>query len=395
MKKGLRALIVVILFLGAIVFGFTYSTRADEGGRKIVVFSSALNEPAKEHLIESVGGVKLKNLDLIGAKAVWLPSRAAEMKLMRQSGVVRIDDDVTVYALQFVRSKRNRTTQIPQVIPWGISRIQADSAWNLSRGSSVKVAIIDTGIDLKHPDLQANIKGGYNAVNPLKSPNDDNGHGTHVAGTVAALNNSIGVVGVAPEVWLYAVKVLRADGSGFLSDVIEGLDWAVRNGIQIANMSLGTASNVQAFHDAIKAAHSAGLIVVAAAGNSAGSVLYPAAYPETIAVSATDESDNLASFSSRGPEVDFAAPGVNIYSTYLKGTYRALSGTSMATPHVAGTAALLMALPVGTYDANSNGRWDFEELKARLKDSAQDLGDPGFDNLFGWGLVNAFSAVSF
>ncbi|MFA4815566.1 MAG: S8 family peptidase, partial [Candidatus Gracilibacteria bacterium] len=248
-------------------------------------------------------------------------------------------------------------------------------------------------ISNKHPDLLANVKGGVNTINPFKSWNDDNGHGSHVAGIVAARNNTSGVVGVGPAADLYAVKVLNAAGSGYLSDVIEGIQWAMANGMQVINMSLGTGSNIQSFHDAVIAAKNAGVVVVAAAGNSGGSVIYPAAYSEAIAVSATDRNNVIASWSSRGPEIDLAAPGVSIYSTYKGTGYATLSGTSMAAPHVAGSAALVLNTPVGGYDVNLNGKWDPDEVQKKLQDRAVDLGNTGFDNLSGWGLVNAYSAV--
>ena len=158
--------------------------------------------------------------------------------------------------------------------------------------------------------MKNNIKGGYNAINPLKSANDDNGHGTHVAGIIAAENNSVGVIGAGPQIDLYAVKVLSRNGSGYLSDVIEGIDWAIANGIQVINMSLGTTGNVQSFHDAIARANEAGIVQVAAAGNDGLAVNYPAAYSEVIAVSATDSSDIITSWSSRGAEVDLSAPRI-------------------------------------------------------------------------------------
>lgn len=282
-----------------------------------------------------------------------------------------------------------------QSLPWGVDRVDAELVWPTDNTANpVKVAVIDTGISKDHTDLKNNIKGGVNTINSRKGWNDDSGHGSHVAGIIAAVNNSMGVVGVAPEADLYAVKVLGANGSGFLSDVIEGLQLAVANGMQVVNMSLGTNSEVQSMHDAVTAAYNAGITLIAAAGNSGGAVSYPAAYPEVIAVSATDSNNNLASFSSRGPEVDLTAPGVSIYSTY-KGTnaYATLSGTSMASPHVAGAAALLLNTPVETYDADADGVWDPSEVKQKLQDRATDLGVPGFDNLFGFGLVSAFSAV--
>ena len=389
--------IITSLLAIAVVFAFgpvPAQAQPNEGGRKIVVFQAGLNEVAKDEIISRTGGAKLKNLDLIGARAVWVPSRAAVEKLKAQPGVLRVDDDVEVFALAPKENAKRGPAQPAQVLPWGIDRVDAELVWpGGNTADPVKVGVVDTGISKDHPDLKANIKGGVNTIRPGKSWNDDNGHGSHVAGTVAALNNTIGVVGVGPAVDLYAIKVLNAGGSGYLSDVIEGIEWGVTNNMKVLNMSLGTSSDIQSFHDAVTAAYNAGVVLVAAAGNSGGSVSFPAAYSEVIAVSATDESDTLASFSSRGAEVDLAAPGVSIYSTYKGTGYATLSGTSMATPHVAGAAALVLNTAVGTYDTDGDGAWDPGEVQTKLQATAADLGDAGFDNLYGWGLVNAFSAV--
>jgi subtilisin family serine protease len=324
-----------------------------------------------------------------------LPNKAAERALRNGSGVLRLDNDAVVYTLSHKPNHvGDSTTQPVQVLPWGIDRVDADLVWPTGNNADpVKVAIVDTGISKDHPDLAANIKGGINTINPSRGWNDDNGHGSHVAGIAAALNNSIGVVGVGPLVDLYAVKVLNRNGSGFLSDVIEGIQWAVANGSQIINLSLGTSSNIQSMHDAVIAAYNAGVIVVAAAGNNGGAVIYPAAYPEVIAVSATDTNNQLASFSSRGPEIDLAAPGVSIYSTYKGTGYATLSGTSMAAPHVTGSAALVLNTPVGGYDTDADGVWDPAEVQKKLQDRSVDLGTLGFDTLYGWGLVNAYNAT--
>jgi subtilisin family serine protease len=370
--------IIVAVLVGAAGVIPTFGA-GDQPVRKIVVFKSGVvNEEAREALVQNVGGVKVKDLDLIEGKAVILPSRSVGV-LKNDPRVLRVDDDVVVEALGRV--------QPAQVLPWGIDRVDAELVWASTTGDAVKIGVIDTGVELAHPDLYVNIKGGYNAINPAKSANDDNGHGTHVAGIIAAASNSIGVVGVGPALDLYAIKVLAANGSGYLSDVIEGLEWAVANGMQVVNMSLGSSSNVQSFADAVAAAKAAGLVMVAAAGNSGGAVSYPAAYPEVIAVSATDANDVLASFSSRGPEVDLAAPGVSIYSTYKGKTYKTLSGTSMASPHVAGAAALLLSVPAKC-DADLSGACSPDEVQSRLELTATDLGVIGKDSLYGAGLLN-------
>ena len=401
MKKFILGAITLTVVFGLALFAVQAVAQAnDGGGRKIVVFQAGLNDAVKDKIIAHTGGAKLKNLDLIGARAVWVPDRSAAAKLAASPGVVRVDDDVVVEAL--IRggiSTKPAPSQPAEVLPWGIDRIDAELVWPSGNTANlIKVGIIDTGISNTHPDLLANIKGGVNTINPRKNWNDDNGHGSHVAGIVAAIDNDIGVIGVGPAIDLYAIKVLDRNGSGYLSDVIEGIQWAVANNMQVVNMSLGTASNIQSFHDAVIAAKNAGIVTVAAAGNGGGStnesVIFPAAYPEAIAVSATDNTDTIAWWSSRGPEVDLAAPGVSIYSTYKGTGYATLSGTSMAAPHVAGSAALVLNIPVGLYDANANGKWDPDEVQKKLQDRAKDLGTSGFDNLYGWGLVNAYNAVN-
>lgn len=245
---------------------------------------------------------------------------------------------------------------------------------NVNKGIGIGVAVIDTGIDLTHPDLKANIVANKSCVRFKKNANDDNGHGTHVAGTIAALNNSTGVVGVAPEAKLIAVKVLNAAGSGTWSQVICGIDWVTANAakynIKVANMSLGGGgtsdnncgnTNNDALHKAICKSAAAGVIYIVAAGNSAvdASTSVPAAYNDTlITVSALADSDGqsgglgaatsygaddtFATFRNFGSVVDLGGPGVSIYSTYKSGSYATLSGTSMGSPHVAGAAALYL-----------------------------------------------------
>ncbi len=401
MKKIILGVVSIASMFGLFLF-VAQANQANQGNqgngdRKIVVFKTGLSETAKNEIISRAGGARLNNLYLINGKTV-LVSRAAAAKLVSDPAVLRVDDDVEVFAMVRPESqlKTSVAIQSVQVSPWGIDRIEANLVWVLGNNADmIKVGIIDTGISNTHPDLLANVKGGVNTINSRKSWNDDNGHGSHVAGTVAALNNIVGVVGVGPAIDLYAIKVLDSRGSGYLSDIIEGIQWAIEKKMQVINMSLGTSSHVQSFRDAVIAAKKAGIVVVAAAGNNGGAVIYPAAYPEAIAVSATDQNNVIASWSSRGPEVDLSAPGVSIYSTYKGTGYTTLSGTSMAAPHVAGAVALVLNTTVGAYDVNpTNGKWDPDEVQKKLQDRAVNLGnDTGFDSLYGWGLVNAYSAV--
>lgn len=356
--------------------------------RKIVIWRENIKQDLRDDVLNRHQVRREKDILLINGSVVMVTDDLAEKELRENPNILRVEDDVKVT----IANHRSQTIQPSQELPWGIDRVDAEKVWPTGNsGSGIRIAVIDTGISNSHPELL--VRRGINTINPFKSWNDDNGHGSHVAGIIAAINNSLGVVGVAPSASLYAVKSLDRNGSGWLSDIIEGIQWSINNQMEIINLSLSTKSNILTFSDAIRAAQNAGIIVVAAAGNNGDVVNYPAAYPEVIAVSATDSNNNLASFSSRGPEVDLATPGVNIKSTYKDSNYAIMSGTSMATPHVVGAAALVLLSPVNSYDINGNGRWDPTEVQQKLQDRTTDLGGSGFDNLYGWGLVNAHLAT--
>lgn len=212
-----------------------------------------------------------------------------------------------------------------------------------------------------------------------ESWDDDNDHGTHVAGTAGAVNNDIGVVGVATEAELYAAKVLDRRGSGSFSDVADAIRWSADEGHDVANLSLGGGAS-SAVEDAVEYANDESVLLIASAGNDGGSVNYPAAYEEVVAVSATDSDDNLAGFSSNGPEVELTAPGVSVLSSVPRDNYDSFNGTSMSAPHVAGTAAYLMADGMSHDDARSH-----------LKETAEDIGLN--DNEQGAGLVDVAAAL--
>jgi len=236
-------------------------------------------------------------------------------------------------------------TPIDPVVPWGVEKTQALEAAALVDESEIIVCITDTGTDFDHPDLKPMLIGGSTHVQGSSSWRDNQGHGTHVAGTVSAQLNDRDVVGVA-QVKIFTAKVLDGNGSGYGSWIAEGIVSCVNNGAHIISMSLGSPASAgpdPLIADAISFALSEGVKVVAAAGNDSGAVGWPAALPGVIAVSATDSRDNLAYFSSRGPEIDIAAPGVDILSTRMGGGVVSFSGTSMATPHVSGILALAIA----------------------------------------------------
>jgi subtilisin family serine protease len=389
LPSTIKIVFILILALG---FYFLYSDAGlSEHPRKIVVFKKGFEkETDQDALLKKHGAVKIKHLKLINGTAVHLPWK--EEKALRKKGeILRIDDDIIIHATGKNGKKKPKDLQ---ELTWGIDRINADEVWEVNTGFEIKVAILDTGIDLEHPDLMDNIKGNVNMIKPSKNGNDKNGHGTHVAGVVAAINNDIGVIGIGPEVSLYAVKVLDNQGRGWESDLIDGLDWCIDYGMQVVNMCFGSEEDNESFHEAVIKAYDAGMILVASAGNNGeygGAIEYPAKYPETIAVSAIDEDDHFASFSSYGPEIDLTAPGVDIKSTYKNGSYRIMSGTSMSAPHVTGTVALILKTDVGNYDFNGDGKWDLHEIRIKLKDRAEPLDLHAHQQ--GAGLVRADLAV--
>ncbi|MGG0737702.1 S8 family peptidase [Niallia taxi] len=256
--------------------------------------------------------------------------------------------------------KVEQVVQMTNEVPTGIQQIQAPALWGKSKGKGMKIAILDTGCDTTHPDLQERIIGGYNFTDDDNSNpdiyTDYNGHGTHVAGTIAAVENANGVVGAAPESSLLIVKVLNGQGSGQYDWIANGIHYAIEQNVDIISMSLGGPDDVQALHDAVKRAVDNQILVVCAAGNEGDGrdtteeLGYPAAYNEVISVGSVDFTRSSSEFSNSNREVDLAAPGENILSTYLNGQYARLSGTSMAAPHVSGGLALIKAIAVQEFD---------------------------------------------
>ncbi len=416
LKRSLAILFVfglLVILLGTLA---SSPRAANPPQRLIITFEQtvAVNDKA---VVEAIGARVIKELPLVNGLVVLIPDPAMAPLLKTLKGVKRVELDAKVFALKppggcdpWPECNKEGEEPLLQTLEWGVNRIDADLSWGVSRGTDVKVAIIDSGIDMDHPDLIANLQGGINFVskgavwNPADPTkwNDDNGHGTHVAGIVAAVDNNIGVIGVAPEAHLWAVKVLDRKGGGYVSDVIAGIKWSKDNGMQVINMSLGTSSDIQSLHDAVDTAYNAGIVIVAAAGNSGdgngtpNEVIYPAKYSTVIAVAATRSDDSTPYWSAEGEEVEIAAPGASIRSTWKGGGYDTISGTSMASPHAAGTVALLLNTTIpASYDTNIvNGMWDPVEVRAVLIQTADDLGTSGFDNFYGWGLIDAEEIIT-
>jgi len=279
---------------------------------------------------------------------------------------------------------------------WALNAVPFESAWTTTNGTGAVVAIVDTGVQSTHPDLAGQILPGYRywhdslgvpqqgAMDPAF---DDNGHGTHVAGIVAAVaNNATGVAGAAPGVKILPVKVLNSQGSGWSDDVAQGINWAATHGADVISMSLG-GSFSSAISTAVNNAVANGVMVFAAAGNSGkgGSASYPGAEPNAIGVASITSSLVRSSFSTTGAYVDVAAPGSSIQSTYPVSTYTSLSGTSMATPYASAEGALLVAV---------HPTWSVSQLRDRLLTTANDLGTSGKDVEYGCGLLDPVEAVS-
>ena len=265
--------------------------------------------------------------------------------------------------------------------------IDLPEAWEISKGSpDIVIAIVDTGVDLTHPDLVDKLVPGYNIIDDNDLPLDDDGHGTHVAGIAAAAtnNDNIGVAGVCWECKLMPIKALGTEG-GSTSDVATGIRYAVDHGAHVINLSLGGSSGTEALLSAVRYAYSREIPVVAAMGNfGSAEPFYPAAYPETIAVGASDKYDLRWEHSNYGEDIDLVAPGAQILSAYYLNQYAYMYGTSMAAPHVSGVIGLLRSMfPNKTV----------EVLRTILTASADDLGDLGWDIYYGAGRLNAYQAL--
>jgi subtilisin family serine protease len=398
--------------LSGLLAALLFTAVGANAAQKIVSFQHAYKGGAIDKSIAGIGGQVTKKFEVIDALVAVFPDNIKDASIYSLPGVTNVDEDRYIRwieaapasmnsvplptvegALRMIRSGEGweapvfgeiRAEVDPAVkeIPWGVKRVNAAAAWDYTEGQGVKVAVIDTGIDYTHPDLAPVYKGGYNAVTGGTDPKDDQGHGTHVSGTVAAARDLKGVVGVAPKVELYVVKVLDKNGSGQYSWIVDGIEWAIKNNIKVINMSLGGRTGTDALAQVMKKAKEAGIAVVCAAGNDSGAVNFPAKYPEAIAVSASDSSDKLASFSSKGPEIVVIAPGVSVYSTKKGGGYTSMSGTSMASPHVAGLAALAVGAGADTPD----------KVRAALKNAATPL--PGLKPTDqGAGMVDSFKLV--
>jgi subtilisin len=324
------------------------------------------------------------DVNLYDAPIVTASLTDAEVQNLKSNpNVASVEDDGVCYALPEALVFEGQPSPLAETVPVGISQVKAPPAWDASRGKGINVAILDTGIDALHPDLAPNVKGAVSFV-PGETPADGHGHGTHCAGTIGAAINGSGVVGVAPAASLYAVKVLANNSSGQWSWLIAGINWCIQNRMKILSMSLGGGSAPVALETMCNTAFANGLLLVAAAGNTGAAVGVPGKYKNVIAVSAIDSANVIAPFSSRGPEVEICAPGVNVLSCKPGGGFQTMSGTSMACPHVAGGAAVVW----GAHRFATNVQiWNL------LAFTADNLGPPSWDPLYGYGRLDVDQAA--
>lgn len=368
-------------------------------GELIVTYEPGYSAAPVEGAAQEAGGEIEEEIPELNARLVELPevkakSSEAEREQLLAQKKKELEQAPAVESVQYnYVYKGAAVPNDPRYgEQWGLQKIKAARAWDKVKGNNVQVGVVDSGIDRDHPDLRAKIVKQRNFVGQNTGPaEDDNGHGTHVAGIAAAITgNNEGVAGTCRNCGLLIAKALSGPGpSGNALDIAEGIVWATNNGAEVINLSLAGEEKSPVLKDAIDYAAARDVVVVAAAGNSGGNtVTYPAAYPKVIAVAATTKEDRRAGYSNYGRWVDVAAPGgragsnPGILSTYLAGGYDYLAGTSMAAAHVAGLAGLLAA----------QGR-SAPEIRKRIEKTAVDLGPQGKDRFFGYGRINAARAV--
>ncbi|MEW6172627.1 MAG: S8 family peptidase [Bacillota bacterium] len=385
---------LALIILGLIVFAVPLMASGKAKGpdfaadQILVKFKAGTSVTTKQKVHARHGGQAIDEIAALGVQVVKVPAGKALEKVKAYKDEAAVEYAEPDYVAEAVGVPNDPYFDSQ----WGMTKIQTPGAWDMTTGSTnVKIAILDTGVDQDHPDLADKITANKNFTRS-KTVDDKYGHGTHVAGIAAAFtNNGIGVAGTGYNCMIMNGKVLGDNGSGYNSWIAGGITWAADNGAKVINMSLGSTAPSTTLEDAVKYAWGKGVVICAAAGNSGTSdPLYPARYDVCIAVAATDQNDVKASFSSYGDWVDVAAPGVSIFSTLPnhKSTirvldYGSLSGTSMATPHVSGLAALLWATGYGA--DNNLVRW-------RIESTCDPVSGTG--EYWTNGRINAYQAVS-
>ncbi|WP_404456761.1 S8 family peptidase [Oceanobacillus kapialis] len=352
-------------------------------GEVIVKFKDSVSLNSQEQILKDVNAKVQPSPNVVKSPFVVLEVGDVESVVKTLNSNAKVEYAEPNYILKAAWTPND--TYFSTSYQYGLFNTSADHAWDYARGSaSQEIAVLDTGVDYNHPDLNGKTNRGYDFVDRDYTPSDANGHGTHVAGIAAAeTNNGTGIAGMAPNTDILAVRVLDASGNGSLSNIANGIRYAADNGAEVINLSLGCACDTQTLESAVNYAWNSGSVVVAAAGNDGTSQQFqPASYANAIAVGAVDRNNNKASFSNYGTWVDVSAPGVDIASTYPGNGYAYLSGTSMASPYVAGQAALL------TGQGKSNA-----QVRAAIQNTADSVSGTGY--YVRYGLINVLDSVRY
>lgn len=396
------SVLISILFVQFFTRGVSAQSQLTENSTTsmsiLIRFDENATEAERGAIIGQAGGTLVNWLPQIHVAEVNFPINANQSGSALQQQFQRVKNQAAVhYFEEDTVVTGTYTPNDPDLYnpqrgySWRI--IHATSAWDFTTGSSnVVVAVLDTGINLTHPEFAGRVVAGYDMVNKDDDPSDDHGHGTHTAGIIAAdIDNELGIAGVCPHCSLMPIKVLNQNNSGTWSGVAQGILYAADHGARIISMSLGAAVSSRTLEEAVQYAQAKGVLLIAASGNmGVERNFYPAALDGVIAVSATDETDVRWVYSNWGAFVDVAAPGSAIYSTFNNltnayGGYTYMSGTSMATPHVAGLAGLLLS---------QNPARSAADLTRLITTTADDLGDPGVDLYYGYGRINLEKALA-
>lgn len=418
--KVSRFIIVVLLLVSSLVSAAAQDAPQEpvtalrfKPGVLLVKFNGDLSASMAQDVMQAYGATFERNL-LVEGVQVWRVAEGQELSLAaRMTADPRIAYAEPDYRYSVWVAPRDAavTPNDPGYSSqWAHPKINSPQAWDITQGSaSVVIAIVDTGVDAGHPDLSSKLVTGYDAIDGDNNPRDGHGHGTHVSGIAAAhTNNGVGVAGLGWNASIMPIRVLGDDGSGWSSDIAEGVTWAYQHGAKIINLSLGGPDPSQTMQDTVNNAHNAGALVIAAMGNAReddNPTSYPAAYNNVFAVAATAPDDTFSYFSQYGPHCDIAAPGGEmgylhdpngIYSTmptynvtmvtqngYNK-NYDFVHGTSQATPYVSGLAALIWSLDDSLTP---------DEVQQIIEDTAVDLGPAGWDKDYGHGRIDAYAAV--
>ena len=375
-------LVALLLVVGPA--GFVSASDAVPG-RVLVKAAANAAENAVQAALNAAGAREVGRVPQIGVRILQVPAQAEARVIAALSNNPNFEFAEPDYIANVILTPNDPYYAAYQ---WHLPKVDAPTAWDTTTGSaSVTIAVVDSGVQANHPDLAGRVLAGYDFVNNDADASDDYGHGTGVAGVAAATgNDAIGTAGAAWNVAILPVKTMNSSGSGAYSAIASGITYSADRGAKIINLSLGGTLSSTTLKSAVSYAWNKGSVLIAAAGNNGSSTaVYPAAYPNVVAVSATTPSDTLASFSSYGSFVDLSAPGQDITMPWINSGYVTISGTSFSSPLTAGVAALALS----RNPALSNA-----QIASLLTANTDDIGAVGYDTFFGAGRLNAAKVVA-